>query len=436
MGTGYRTERDSLGPVEVPHEALYGAHTARALANFALGGPRLCDRPALVIALAQVKEAAARANGELGALDRRRADGIAAAARRVAAGECHEHFPIAVVQGGGGTSANMNANEVLANLGNLALGGGRGSYDPLHPNDHVNRSQSTNDVYPTALQIAIVRAAAGTVDGLAHLGRTLAEKAEEQGQLERLGRTCLQDAVPLSVRDTHLAQAHAIERVTADVRAAADALLAVPLGATVLGTGIGAPDGYASRVVELLAETTGLALAPASDRFDALAHFDPYLGVASALNRAAIVMAKIASDLRLLSSGPVGGLGEVALPALQAGSSAMPGKVNPVLPELVLQVSYDVRGTVATVEAAVAGGELELNVMEPVIALRLPDSLVDVGRVARLFADRCIVGLRWRPDVLARHLEGSLAGAVEQALAEGYESAASTVEPGRVDAGG
>ena len=424
MAAAHRIERDILGEVEVPADALYGIHTVRALANFALGGPTMADRPGLVVALARVKVAAARANAVLDALDGRLAGAIVEAGREVADGRWHDQFPLPVLQGGGGTSANMNMNEVLANRANELLGSARGAYDPVHPNDHVNRSQSTNDVYPTALAIAVVEAGAGTLAGLAHLWATLEARAADVGDLPRLGRTCLQDALPLTVGETHRAQAHALGRTSADLRAALDALQAVPLGATVIGTGFGAPLGYRELAVRLLAEETGLPVEPARDPFDALAHLDPYLRVAAAVNRSTLVMAKLAADLRLLSSGPVGGIGEVELPAVQSGSSAMPGKVNPVIPELVLQVSYDVRGMVTTVEAAVAGGELELNVMEPVVARRLLEALDDVGRAARLFADRCVAGLTWREDVLAKHLAGSLAPAVEQAASEGYEAAA------------
>lgn len=251
-------------------------------------------------------------------------------------------------------------------------------------------------------------------------------KADEQGELERLGRTCLQDAVPLSVGDTHRAQAHAVERAAGQLESELEALLAVPLGATVHGTGVGAPPRYVETVLPLLAEETGLAITGAPDLFAALAHAEAYLAVAHALERAASVLAKIAADLRFLASGPVGGIGEITLPALQAGSSAMPGKVNPVLPELVLQVSYGVRGAAATVAAAVAGGELELNVMEMVIARALLGSFAEVGGVARLFADRCFRGLRWNEDRVARHLEGSLAGRVVESTERGYDAASRT----------
>jgi aspartate ammonia-lyase len=418
-----RAERDAIGGLEIPSDALYGIHSARAVANFALGGPTLGDRPVLLAALARVKIAAARANAALGVLAAPLADAIVAAAREVAEGRWADAFPVPLLQGGGGTSLNMNVNEVLANRANEILGGARGSYRPVHPNDHVNRSQSTNDVVPTALSLAALHTGGSTVAGLDHLRATLERKAAEWGGVERLGRTCLQDALPLTVGATHRAQAHALARTTAGLRASLDALREVPLGATAVGTGFGAPEGYRARAVALLADESGELLRPCEDPFDALAHLDPYLAVAHALERAVLAAAKLAADLRLLSSGPVGGIGEVELPAVQAGSSAMPGKVNPVVPELVLQVSYDVRGTVATVEAAVAAGELELNVMEPVLAYRLLDALDSAGACARLFADRCVAGLRWRADVVADHLRGSLAGRVERAATEGYDAA-------------
>ncbi|MFN0154995.1 MAG: lyase family protein [Gaiella sp.] len=424
-GRETRFERDVLGSVEVPAEALYGAHTVRALVNFALGGQRLADVPALVSAIAEVKIAAARANVAIGVLEPALGQALVSAGREVR-GLHVDEFPLPVLHGGGGTSFNMNTNEVLANRANQLLGTALGTYHPVHPNDHANRSQSTNDVVPTAISIAFVREGQLAVAGLRHFRDTVLAKADEQGELERLGRTCLQDAVPLSVGDTHRAQAHAVERAAGQLESELEALLAVPLGATVLGTGVGAPPRYVETVLPLLAEETGLAITGASDLFAALAHAEAYLAVAHALERAASVLAKIAADLRFLASGPVGGIGEVTLPALQAGSSAMPGKVNPVLPELVLQVSYGVRGTAATVAAAVAGGELELNVMEMVIARALLGSFAEVAGAARLFADRCFQGLRWNEDRVARHLEGSLAGRVVESTERGYDAASGT----------
>lgn len=414
-----RIEHDSLGSVEVAAHALYGAHTARARENFDVSGITLQQRPALLTALARVKVAAALANVELAALKPRLGEAIAAAGRDVARGEWHEQFPLDVVQGGGGTSTNMNVNEVLANRGNELLGGGRGAYDPLHPNDHVNRSQSTNDVYPTALQIATIELAAQATQSFDHLAAVLERKAEEVGGMERIGRTCLRDAIPVPAGPVHRSQAAAILRTARDLAAAVEPLHVIPLGATVVGTGFGAPPGFAERAVAHLAEETALPLLPDPLPYDALAHHDQYVAVASALVRAMLVAAKLAADLRYLASSPVG---EIELPAVQAGSSAMPGKVNPVMPELVIQVSYETRAAAQAVELAAASGELELNVMEPVIAKHLLGMLEVAGRTARLFADRCVAGMRWNEERIQANLEGSLAASMERAVERGYDN--------------
>lgn len=423
-----RTEKDSLGAVQVPADALYGAHTVRALDNFRVSGLTLRDRPELIASLGHVKAAAALANATCGVLDRRIAEVICAAATEVARGEHDDQFPLEVVQGGGGTAINMNANEVIANRAAEILGGIRGRYDLVHPIDHVNRSQSTNDVIPTALAVATVATGQRTICQLGQLETSLVEKARETRGLVRLGRTCLRDAVSLTVEETHLAQAHAVERTCRALSLALDRLLEVPLGATVLGTGIGAPGGYRELALRHLAEQSGLAIRGAENLFDALATADGYLSVAAELNRVMLAASKVAADLRLLSSGPVGGIGEVFLPAVQVGSSIMPGKTNPVIPELVMQIAYEVRGTFAIVEAAVAAGELELNVMEPVIAKHLLGSLRDSGRVAVLFAERCITGLEWNRPVLDAHLAGALDATVELSAKEGYSRVATMMK--------
>jgi aspartate ammonia-lyase len=422
-GEELRTEHDSLGSVSVPAAALYGAHTVRALANFTVSGVSLRERPAFVAALGQVKAAAAEANAACGVIDERLAGAIAEAAREVGRGEHDREFPIDIVCGGGGTAVNMNANEVIANRANELLGGARGTYDPVGPNDHVNRSQSTNDVYPTALALATVVVGREALAGIARLAEAFTAKARECGELERLARTCLQDAVPITIAATHRGHAHAIERTAAALARSLDGLLAVPLGATAVGSGIGAPAGYRKRVIPLLAAESDLAVTASDDLVDALANLDGYVDVAAQLLRVAIVTGKIASDLRLLSSGPVGGFGEVRLPAVQVGSSLMPGKVNPVMPELMLQVGYEAKGAFAVVEAAASGGELELNVMEPVIAKHLLASLHDVGAACEVFAVRCVQGLEWNTERVAANLAGSLAPAVEQAVREGYSAA-------------
>ena len=415
--TGFRLERDALGDVAVPADALFGAHTARALNNFRVSGEAVSQRPDLVASFGLVKAAAAAANAACGVLDGGIAAAIREAAREVARGNHDDQFPIDLVHGGGGTAVHMNANEVIANLANERLGGRRGYYHPVHPNDHVNRSQSTNDVFPTALALATVAVGRRAISGLEGLAATFLAKARDADGVERLGRTCLQDAVPLTVAQTHAAQSHAIMRTAVALGRSLDAMLAVPLGATVIGTGIGSPPRYRDLALRFLAEEAGLQVRGSDDLFDALANLDGYVDVAAQVVRVSLVMAKAAADLRFLASGPVG---EVRLPAVQVGSSIMPGKSNPVIPELVMQVSYEARGMATVVEAAVAAGELELNAMEPVIARHLLSSLHDVGRVAEIFADRCIAGLRWNEPALRAHLASSRAGIVESAAELGY----------------
>jgi aspartate ammonia-lyase len=282
--------------------------------------------------------------------------------------------------------------------------------------DHL----ATNDVYPTALQLAVHRTALEALPGLEAVAGALDALAERHPDLERMGRTCLQDALPVPVGEVHRAQARAVRRGAARLAADSDELLAVPLGATAVGTGLGAPAGYRDAVVARLAEESGLRVVEAPDPFDALEHFDVYLRVASSLLAAMLTVAKLAGDLRFLSAGPVS---EVELPAVQVGSSVMPGKVNPVIPELVLLVGFGVRGCHAVVEAAVGAGELELNVMEPVIARHPLDALRDTGRAAQLFAGRCLAGLRWNADAVGEHLAGLYAADVLVAQSDGYERA-------------
>jgi len=425
-----RVERDSLGAVTVPAGALYGAHTVRGLGNFRVSGVTMRERPELIAAFGHVKAAAARANAELGVLDASVAVAVRDAAREVARGQHDDQFPLDVVQGGGGTASNMNANEVIANRAAAILGGTYGTYELVHPNDHVNRSQSTNDVYPTALALATAAVGRVTASHLDALAAVLTEKAATGADRERLGRTCLQDAVPLTIAQTHQAQAHAITRAGSALQRATEQLLAVPLGATAVGTGIGAPVGYQQLAVRLLAEESRLPVSPAENPFDELANLDGYVDVAAQAVRVALVMAKIASDLRFWSSPPVG---EVRLPAVQVGSSIMPGKINPVIPELVMQVSFETRGMATIVEAAAAAGELELNVMEPVIARHLLGSLRELGRVAELFGERCVAGLEWQDDALAAHLAGSRAELVQRAAEEGYAHAARTANSSKAE---
>jgi len=410
--TEMRTDHDALGALEVPDDALYGANAARAAVNFAVDGPTLGQCPAVVRAYLEVKLAAARANVDAGALAPRDGDAIVAACRQLLDDLPEQAFPVPLVHGGGGTAANMNVNEVVASVANQRLGSVRGSDGSIDPHVHVNRSQSTNDTYPTVLRLVCIPEVEHLAGALEHLAGVYDIKAEEYDDgSQRLGRTCLRDALPVPIAATHRSQAVALRRVAGDLRTAGGDLHAVPLGATAVGTGAGAPNGYAERVVAYLGEATGLALRVSADPFDALASIDDLVAVADVLERAVLVLDRYARDLRLLSSGPVGGIGEVELPAVQVGSSMMPGKANPVMPELVLQVGLQVRAACSVVRGAAALGELELNVMEPVVIAELPRALRRLAQATELFADRCVRGLVWNLDRVQAHLEGSLLAA-------------------------
>ncbi|MEV5967403.1 lyase family protein [Kribbella sp. NPDC051952] len=399
-------------------EILYGAQTAQALANFPLAGPRLSERPELVKAVVAVKIAAARANVALGELDEDRGRAIIAAGEEILAGRHLSQFVLPVVQGGGGTSTNMNVNEVLATRAAQLAG------LVVHPNDHVNRGQSTNDVMPTAIAIAVIPMIDQALVSLRKVAESLENKAFEYDDLKHLGRTCLQDAVPIPVADVHRGQAASIAPALDALAAAGDALYAVPLGGTAVGTGLGAAPGFAAAALTELQETTGLPLTAAPSPSYALASLEPLTAVTEAASRAGRVLARIARDFRLLASGPVGGIGEIELPAMQAGSSIMPGKINPVIPELVMQVSFLLNGATSAARGATEVGELEVSAMAPVVTLGLMDGLTNLRRVSEVFAERCIAGLRWREDTVARNLAGSLEPAVLTATTDGYESAA------------
>lgn len=402
-------------------EPLVGEQTRLTLRNFPGPGRRVGDVPEFVAAYARVKAAAARANAALGVLDPGVASAIEAACAEVAAGRHAAAFPTPLVVGGGGTATNLNVDEVLASLAGAALG------RTVHPLDDVNASQSTNDTYPTAMALAVLDLARPALAELGRLAAALRERAAAFDGVEHLGRTCLRDAVVLTAGQTHRAQAAMLDRCATALRDALGALHHVPLGATAIGTGVGAPPGYAERAVAELATLTGLPLVPSADPFDALAHLDEYARVASACALAAGGMARVAADLRLWSSGPVGGFGDLTLPVAQAGSSIMPGKVNPTVPEHVMQLSFRVRGAAHTVDLAVAAGELELNVMEPVVLDALVTMLADVAAAAATFTDNCVAGLAWDGPRLGANAAGAVDGRVLRARTVGYDEIAHEV---------
>ncbi|WP_037074706.1 lyase family protein [Pseudonocardia spinosispora] len=397
---------------------LYGQQTRLSFENFPAPGRAFGDVGEFVRNYALVKLAAARANQAVGVLDVSRADAIAQACTQIADGLHGTEFPSALVLGGGGTTTNMNVNEVVA-----ALASRLGGID-VHPNDHVNASQSTNDTYPTAMALTVLDLVARPLAALDELAVALLRKAAEFDETPHLGRTCLRDAVTVTAGQTHRAQAAAIQRAAEGLRSAAEQLTSVPIGATAVGTGLGAPDGYAEVCLTELVAVTGHELRPAPDLFDALAHLDPYAAVAGAGARAGITLAKIAADVRLLSSGPAGGIGDLTIPAVQAGSSIMPAKVNPATPEYVMQLSYRIRGAANTVEYAVAAGELELNVMEPVIVDALVSIFADLTGAATAFARRCVAGLAWDGPRREANLAGALDSWVTLSTESGYDEAA------------
>ncbi|WP_190815665.1 lyase family protein [Saccharopolyspora pogona] len=407
---------------EVANTPLWGPVTSLALQNSPHTGLRLRDLPEFLRAFADVKLAAVRANRDLGVLDAVRAEVIAEAAGEVARGDLLDQFPLRVVATGGGTSTNMNVNEVLASRASRLL-------PPdvrltVHPNDHVNRSQSTNDVYPTATKVLLVRQAIEVASVLRKLARSYRRQAEQHEGVRRLGRTGWQDAVLVPVSETHRAHAVAAERFADQFDVAAQTLQAVQLGGTALGTGVGAPAGFARLAVEHLTEITGIPLRPSASPVDAYAHADGYSLLADTAARCAGILFKQSQDFLILSSGPNGGLSEVILPKLQPGSSIMPGKVNPVVPSMVGQASFSIRAAAVAVGMAVAAGEPDFNANGPAVVANLSPALNELAAVVPVFADRCIDSLHWNRARLAELAAHPFDSLIEQAEKDGYDAVA------------
>jgi fumarate hydratase class II len=415
--TEYRIEHDTMGEVRVPAHALYRAQTQRAVENFPISGTPL--ERGHIQALAQVKKAAARANAELGVLEQDVADAIVAAADEVASGALDEHFPVDVYQTGSGTSSNMNTNEVLATLATRSLG------RPVHPNDHVNASQSSNDVFPTSVHVA---ATAGVVrdlvPALGHLADALAAKAQEFATVVKSGRTHLMDATPVTLGQEFGGYAAALRYGVERLEAALPRAAEVPLGGTAVGTGINTPVGFPQRVIELLREDTGLPLTEARDHFEAQSSRDGLVELSGALRTIAVSLTKICNDLRWMGSGPNTGLGEIFIPDLQPGSSIMPGKVNPVVPEAVLMVCSRVVGNDATVAWAGASGSFELNVQIPVIAQGVLESIRLLANASRVLADRTVSGITANVERARAYAESSPSIVTPLNRVIGYEAAA------------
>jgi len=403
-----RTEHDLLGEREVPHEYYYGVQTLRALENFNISGVSLIYYPTLINALAMVKMAAAQANKDLGLLEENVADAIVEVCREITNGKLHSQFVVDMIQGGAGTSTNMNANEVIANRALELLGHERGQYEHCHPNNHVNLSQSTNDAYPTALKIAIIKSNEALLDILKNLADSFRTKAEEFAGVIKMGRTQLQDAVPMTLGQAFEAYAVTLEEEIQRLTQNAALFLEVNMGGTAIGTGINADPEFSDKVIAHLREVSGMEVTLAGNLVEATQDPGAFVMYSSALKRLAVKLSKICNDLRLLSSGPRAGLNEINLPPMQPGSSIMPGKVNPVIPEVVNQIAFKVIGNDLTVTLAVQAGQLELNVMEPVIAQSVFESIEMLKNGMVTLKHRCVDGITANVEDCRRMVERSI----------------------------
>jgi aspartate ammonia-lyase len=391
-----RIEHDLLGEIEVPASALYGAQTRRAILNFPLAGEKIIgDYADMVDALMIIKLAAANTNLHNGHLDNERAEGVAGAARAILAGQYRDQFPVHYLHGGGGTSANMNANEVLANLAEESLGGRRGAYRLVHPNDHVNLHQSTNDVYPTACHIAVIRKWPALERALYHFSESLLRQAREWSNVRRIARTCLQDAVDITFGDLFGGYAALVERSTARLRASVDRLHSVNLGGTIVGRTEDVPPPYLARIMEALnAAADDGRYRMAENLFHAAQSPEDLIAVSADLDLLARGLIKIAADFRLLSSGPEAGLEEIVLPAVQPGSSMMPGKINPVIPEFLVQLCFQTIGKHSACAMAMNHGELDLNVWESIVVFNILDAMSLLTNAVTVFTEKCVDGLK------------------------------------------
>jgi aspartate ammonia-lyase len=419
-----RSEHDSLGNLDVPADAYWGVHTGRALTNFPISGRAISIYPHFIRAFACVKQAAARANAEIGVMDPTIADAIDRACEEIKGGALLDQFVVDVMQGGAGTSTNMNVNEVVANRALELLGHRRGDYAKLHPIDDVNRSQSTNDAYPTAIKLALIFALEDLLVQHAELGAAFAMKGREFADILKIGRTQLQDAVPMTLGQEFAAFAVTLAEDSARISETIPFLSEINLGATAIGTGINADKSYAAAVVLELSSIVGRPLTTSSNLIEATSDTGVFMLVSGMLKRAATKLSKIASDLRLLSSGPQSGFNEIFLPPRQAGSSIMPGKVNPVIPEVVNQVAFAIAGADVTITMAVEGGQLQLNAFEPVIANSLLQNIAWLTNACRTLNVNCVAGIRANAERLETQFASSASIATALAPRIGYARAA------------
>ncbi len=421
-----RKEKDSLGDVEVPARAYYGAQTARAVENYPISGMRANSH--LIRALGMVKRAAAEANKELELVEERRANAIIQAAQEVIDGKWNPEFLVDVFQAGAGVSLHMNTNEVIANRANEILGGKLGEYAYVHPNDHVNYGQSTNDVFPTAMRLGVLLALDDLYPVLDELASTFAAKGREFHDIMKSGRTHMQDAVPIRLGQEFTAYGVAIEKSKKFIMLAADSLRELGLGGSAVGTGINTHPDYRAKAVANLARISGQQLIPAGDMRWAMQSTACMAEVSAALRGLALEIIRISNDLRLLSSGPNTGLAEISLPSLQPGSSIMPGKINPVIPELAAMVSFQVIGNDTAVAYAVQAGQLELNVMMPTMAYSVLQSIAILGNMLRQFNDRCVVGITANADRCQSYAQSTVSLATALNPYIGYAKAAEIVK--------
>ena len=410
-GSGYRLERDQLGERQVPAARYYGVQTLRALENFPITGIPISQHSQLINGLAAVKQAAAEANMQLGSLSDEVGRAICLACEEIRAGKLHEEFVVDVMQGGAGTSTNMNANEVIANRALEILGHERGEYHIVHPNNHVNLSQSTNDVYPTALKVAAGWSLVELGEELAKLSDAFLAKGDEFADLLKIGRTQLQDAVPMTLGQEFRAFGVTLAEDVERLREVAALIREINLGGTAIGTGINTVPEYAPLACQRLSAITGVEFMTSPDLVEATPDTGAFVLLSGVLKRTAVKISKICNDLRLLSSGPRTGIGEISLKPMQPGSSIMPGKVNPVIPEVVNQICFQVMGNDLTIAVAAEGGQLQLNVFEPVIAFNLFQSVDILTRGCAVLRERCVVGIEANPERL-RHLVDRSIGVV------------------------
>jgi len=419
-----RREHDFLGERDIPAAAYWGVHTARAVENFPITGQAIGGWSDLVCALAFVKRASAQANLSFGVIDERLCLAIERACDDLIRGDLHGEFVVDVIQGGAGTSTNMNANEVIANRALEHLGVEKGRYDVLHPNDHVNASQSTNDVYPTALRLAAWFGIGRLIAAMSELRQAFEAKAAEFASVLKIGRTQLQDAVPMTLGQEFLAFAIMIGEDEARLREARALITEVNLGATAIGTGINAPAGYAEKVIALLADISGVPVVKSENLVEATQDTGAFVQLSGVLKRVACKLSKICNDLRLLSSGPQAGFGDIKLPPRQAGSSIMPGKVNPVIPEVMNQVAFEVIGNDVTITMASEAGQLQLNAFEPIMGWALAKSVKHLTNACRTLQVNCVEGIQANTQLLARRVAESVTLVTALNPIIGYEKAA------------